>query len=80
MKFLYTLLLSLPLTGCAHESNSSVVVCTDPTNNPELTLRFHTEDSEVWHGDGYNVYLITTVDGKQIAINSFELNKYTCGS
>lgn len=45
-----------------------------------LDFTYQPQNATQWHSEDYNVdiYLIDTVDGKQIAINSLELENYTC--
>ncbi len=46
----------------------------------KLNFSYYPEKAQQWHSVDYdvNVYLIDTIDGKQIAINSLELQNYTC--
>lgn len=45
-----------------------------------LDFTYLPENATVWHSEDYKVdiYLIDTVDGKQVALNSLELENYTC--
>lgn len=53
---------------CHNKQDSSL----DFTYQPKNVTQWHSLDYEV------DIYLIDTVDGQQIAINSLELENYTC--
>lgn len=81
MKNLFLTSAMVLIVSCSHTPESEVIVCTSPNNDPNLTMRFHTDAVSVARRDEhYSVYVINTIDGKQIVINSPEMNKYNCGS
>lgn len=61
------------------EQPTTVVSC---VNKHESSLNFSYEPSKAvkWHSLAYDVdiYLITTTDDKQLALNSLELENYNC--
>ena len=59
--------------------DSTVITCVNHQDS-KLNFSYKPENSQQWKSVEYNVnvYLIDTVDGKQIAINSLELENYTC--
>lgn len=83
-KYVITVLAVL-LTACAVPTKLALpedaIIC---KNKQDSTLDFTylPQNATQWHSIDYNVnvYLINTIDGKQIAINSLELENYNCSN
>ncbi len=81
-KLLAFTLLAL-LTACSNpvkpELPADAITCHNKQDK-RLDFTYQPKNATQWHSDDYKVdiYLIDTVNGKQIAINSLELENYTC--
>ena len=88
MKLKYNIVLSglvLLLAACSPPKAEQppkfppTIVCIHKYDS-QLDFEYDPKKATQWHSSNYNVnvYLIDTIDGKQIAINSLELENYTC--
>ncbi len=60
-------------------TTDGVVTCVNHQDK-KLDFSYRPSKTPQWYSDQYNVYvyLIDTLEGDQIAINSLELENYTC--
>lgn len=82
MKTFLTLALTVLLAACSVPTKQlppDAITCHNKQDK-SLDFTYQPQNAQQWHSADYKVdiYLIDTVDGKQVAINSLELENYTC--
>ena len=86
-KFLLGLVFSLSLLGCSGPvvvnptppDTVTPIICVSKLER-KLNFTYHPENAVQYRSSSYNVniYVIETVDGQKIVVNSLELQNFTC--